>query len=62
MQWSFGVTCWEVFAGGKVPYGGLSPLSVPELLINDDRLLKPQNLAYNVSFNLKLYKTVFFLL
>jgi len=20
--WSFGVTCWEMFAGGKIPYTG----------------------------------------
>ena len=22
-KWSFGVTCWEVFNGGKAPYAGV---------------------------------------
>lgn len=45
LQWAFGVTCWEVFNGGKVPYGGVAPLNVPTLLMNGERLLMPQNSA-----------------
>lgn len=45
MQWSFGVTCWEVFSGGKVPYGGLSPMNIPNLLEEGHRMNKPTNNA-----------------
>jgi hypothetical protein len=37
------VTCWEVFSGGKVPYSGVSPVTVPHLLEKGDRLSKPVN-------------------
>ncbi|XP_019858631.1 PREDICTED: deleted in malignant brain tumors 1 protein-like isoform X1 [Amphimedon queenslandica] len=43
--WSFGVTCWEIFSGGKMPYGGVSPMSLPSLLEAGDRLQKPLNAA-----------------
>ncbi|XP_019853754.1 PREDICTED: uncharacterized protein LOC100636458 isoform X2 [Amphimedon queenslandica] len=43
--WSFGVTCWEVYSGGKVPYGGLSPMSIPKLLEEGHRMNKPNNNA-----------------
>ena len=45
MQWSFGVTCWELFSGGKVPYGGLSPMSLHHLLLEGHRMEKPTNAA-----------------
>ena len=44
-QWSFGVTCWEVFSGGKQPYPGISPLSLHWLLEEGQRLEKPNNAA-----------------
>lgn len=44
-QWSFGVTCWEVFSGGKVPYGGLSPTYMPKLLKDGERMGAPINAA-----------------
>ena len=44
-QWSFGVTCWEVFSGGKQPYPGISPKSLPGLLGEGQRMGKPNNAA-----------------
>ncbi|KAL5476079.1 hypothetical protein EMCRGX_G025984 [Ephydatia muelleri] len=43
--WSFGVTCWEVFTVGSVPYPGLDPCDLPTFLRNGRRLEKPQNAA-----------------
>ena len=45
LQWSFGVTCWEIFSGGKNPYPGVNPLSLVQLLDNGQRLSKPANSA-----------------
>ena len=45
MQWSFGVTCWEVFSGGKQPYGGINPLSIPKILSEGERMEAPVNAA-----------------
>ena len=44
-QWSYGVLCWEVFSLGKIPYPGLDPISVIELLDSGGRLLCPSNAA-----------------
>ena len=44
-QWSYGVTCWEVFSGGKVPYPGVDPRALSQLLDNGERLSKPNNAA-----------------
>ena len=41
MQWSFGVTCWEVFSGGNIPYSGISPMALLQLLCDEERLSKP---------------------
>ena len=45
MQWSFGVTCWEIFSGGKQPYGGINPLSIPMILSQGGRMEIPANIA-----------------
>jgi len=45
LQWSFGVTCWEIFTAGKIPYGGVDPLMLAELLEGGERLHKPSNAA-----------------
>ena len=45
LQWSFGVTCWEVFSAGKIPYGGVDPLTMIQLLESGRRLDKPSNAA-----------------
>ena len=44
-QWSFGVTCWEVFSGGKTPYPGVDPLLLSQMLDTEQRLNKPLNAA-----------------
>ncbi len=45
MQWSFGVTCWEVFNGGKSPYPGVDPVSLTQMLETGVRMDKPFNSA-----------------
>ena len=44
-QWSFGVTCWEIFSGGKTPYPGVDPLLLSQMLDTEQRLNKPLNAA-----------------
>ena len=44
-QWSFGVTCWEIFNGGKTPYPGISPIDLPHKLETGFRMDKPLNAA-----------------
>ena len=43
LQWAYGVTCWEIFSGGKVPYGGVDVTDLSQLLANGYRLDKPNN-------------------
>ena len=43
MQWSFGVTCWEVFSIGKTPYPAVNPIDLPRLLREGVRLEYPNN-------------------
>ena len=42
-QWSYGVVCWEVFTLGRMPYPGLSPREVVDLLGTGERLDKPRS-------------------
>ena len=44
-QWSFGITCWEIFNGGKTPYPGISPADLPHQLETGFRMDKPLNAA-----------------
>ncbi len=44
-QWSFGVTCWEVFALGSMPYAGVDPFAVSRYLLEGERLEKSMNAA-----------------
>ena len=45
VQWSFGVTCWEIFSTAKTPYPGIHPTSLITQLENGERLPKPNNAA-----------------
>ena len=45
LQWSFGVTCWEVFAAGKIPYPAIDPATLLKLLEGGQRLEFPVNAA-----------------
>jgi len=44
-QWSYGVTMWEIFSGGKSPYPGIDPLTLMQLLEAGQRMRKPTNAA-----------------
>jgi hypothetical protein len=43
--WSYGVTMWEVFSGGKSPYPGTNPVTLVQMLEEGERLPKPYNSA-----------------
>ena len=45
LQWSFGVTCWEIFSGGRTPYPGIDPLTLVHMLDTHQMLGKPLNAA-----------------
>ena len=45
VQWSFGVTCWEIFSTAKTPYPGIHPTSLITQLENGERLPNPNNAA-----------------
>ncbi|CAI8033836.1 Hepatocyte growth factor receptor, partial [Geodia barretti] len=41
--WSYGVTMWEIFSGGKAPYPGTNPLTLMESLEQGYRMPQPYN-------------------
>lgn len=41
--WSYGVTCWEIFSGGQIPYTGSKPSSILNLIQDGERLKIPKN-------------------
>ena len=45
MQWAFGVTCWEIFNGGKTPHATVHPMNMLKLLEDKYRMEKPTNSA-----------------
>ena len=40
-QWSFGVTCWEVFSFGRSPYPGIENQDILRRILNNQRLERP---------------------
>ena len=44
-QWSFGVTMWEIFSGGRSPYPGVGPFTLIRFLNEGGRLDKSANAA-----------------
>ena len=44
-QWAFGVTCWEVFMAGKIPYPAVDPMSLLKMLEGGQSLEKPPDAA-----------------
>ena len=47
MQWTYGITCWEIFSGGQVPYTGINPTAILAQLQNGHRVEAPNNAAYD---------------
>ena len=45
LQWSYGVTCWEVFSLGRTPYPAVDPFTLIKHLEGGGRLDKPSNAA-----------------
>ena len=41
MQWSYGVTCWEIFSLGRIPYPGVNNADIIKLLKSGKRLELP---------------------
>ena len=44
-QWAYGVTCWEVFTAGEIPYPGVHPQEVVQMLEDGQHLNRPKNQA-----------------
>ena len=41
-QWSYGITCWEIFSLGRIPYPGVDNANVITLLKGGKRLDQPE--------------------
>ncbi len=46
-QWAYGITCWEIFTCGKIPYSGYNFNAMLSLLRTGKRMEKPDNQACN---------------
>ena len=47
LQWSFGITMWEIFSAGRTPYPGVDPFTLIKYLDDGGRLDKPTNVAFS---------------
>ena len=45
MQWAYGVTRWEIFTGGRIPYSSVKVKDLPVVLREGFRLHKTENAA-----------------
>ena len=45
LQWSYGITMWEIFTGGRIPYAGVDTHEISLLLESGKRILRPTNTA-----------------
>ena len=61
LQWAFGVTCWEVFSGGKVPYPAVDPVSLVGMLQSGYRADKPNSAACTDAMYVPLKKSKVYL-
>ena len=43
VQWAFGVTAWEIFTCGRIPYAGISAMGLLKALQSGEKLEKPDN-------------------
>ena len=61
VQWSFGVTCWEVYSGGSTPYPGMNdPKTLVDFIHGGGRLDKPTSITcsdemYSLCTGTRLY-------
>ena len=44
-QWSYGVTMWEIFSGGKTPYPNTTPITFMQSLEQGQQMAQPCNAA-----------------
>jgi len=46
--WSYGVTLWEIYSLGRTPWEGLSPIEIRDVLMQGERLGRPERCPTDV--------------